>query len=174
MNTTPNQSFQPTPLRGAAELQRSANTFIYYMKKKFIEEAKPFWENGQPLKAGEVLYEHIRLEHRPHWALEVLELCKPLISDIAEVEEVCMIAKDPKRWSEAHDAFSAIRKLTLNAENSENNAIYIGILDLAENVSKVTYNASGESAPFDHNSGYRIVSNLRYIVDLINDTNYCK
>lgn len=139
------------------------------MKSKFIEEAKPFWESGQPLKAGEILYEHIRLEHRPIWAIEVLELCKPFTKKIEEIEEVCRIAKNPKRWREAHDAFSSVRKLTLEAESKGGDPIYAGILYLAENAAKVTYNASGEPAPFDHNSGYWIISNLRYIVDQIND-----
>ena len=40
---------------------------------------------------------------------------------------------------------------------------------LAKNVAKVTYNALGEPAPFDYNSGYRIVSSLRHIVDHLND-----
>ncbi|MGD9365564.1 MAG: hypothetical protein PVH87_07710 [Desulfobacteraceae bacterium] len=144
------------------------------MKIKYIEEAKPFWDSGQPLKAGEILYEHIREIHRPLWAKEVLELCIPLTGRIKEVEEVVGITKDPERWKEAHDAFSAVRDLTLKAEGKGVDSIYSSILYLAENVAKVTYNASGESAPFDHDSGYWIVSNLRYIVDQKQDESFEK
>ena len=144
------------------------------MKIKFIEEAKPFWDSGQPLKAGEIIYEHIRQIHRPVWAKEVLELCIPLTGKIKEVEEVLRIAKEPERWKEAHDAFSAVRKLTLKSERKVGDSIYARILYLAENVAKVIYNASGEPAPFDHDSGYWIVSNLRHIVDQNKDETFEK
>jgi len=139
------------------------------MMKKYIKEAKPYWEGGDPLKAGELLYEHIRQNYRPLWALEVLELCIPLTKNIAEIDELCNIVRSPNRWPEAHEAFSSVRELTLETENSSSDPIYTGVLYLAENVAKVTYNASGEPAPFDYNSGYRIVSNLRYIVDQLDD-----
>jgi len=139
------------------------------MKEKYIKEAKPYWEGGDPLKAGELLYEHIRQNHRPLWALEVLELCMHLTKGIAEIDELCNIIRSPNRWAEAHEAFSSVRELTLKTEDSSSDPIYTGVLCLAENVAKVTYNASGEPAPFDYNSGYRIVSNLRYIVDQLDD-----
>jgi hypothetical protein len=139
------------------------------MKEKYIKKAKPYWEGGNPLKAGELLYERIRQNHRPLWALEVLELCMPLTKGIIEIDELCNIIRNPNRWAEAHEAFSSIRELTLNTEDSSSDRIYTGVLYLAENVAKVTYNASGEPAPFDYNSGCRIVSNLRYIVDQLGD-----
>ncbi len=142
------------------------------MKKKYIEEAKHFWDSSQSLKAGEILYEHIRPIHRPVWAKEVLELSIPLAVRIKEVEEVLRITKDPERWKEAHDAFLTVRDLILKVEGTGVDSIYMGILFLAENVAKVTYNASGEPAPFDHNSGYWIVSNLRYIVDQKQDETF--
>ena len=139
------------------------------MKLKYIKEAKPYWEGGYPLKAGELLYEHIRQDYRPLWALEVLELCMPLTKSIAEIDELCNIIRSPDRWAEAHEAFSSVRQLTLKTEHNNSDPIYTGVLSLAENVAKVTYNASGEPAPFDYNSGYRIVSDLRHIVDQLCD-----
>jgi hypothetical protein len=142
------------------------------MKQKYIREAKPYWDSGDPLKAGAILYEHIRRVHRPLWALEVLKLCKNLTNPIDEIEEVCRIIRTPTIWVEAHEAFSSVRELTLKAENSSSDPIYAGILYLAENVAKVTYNASGEPAPFYHNCGYWIVSNLRHIVDHLGDKDF--
>jgi len=142
------------------------------MKEKYIKEAKPCWEGGDPLKAGELLYEHIRQRHRPLWALEVLELCMPLTKGIPEIDELCNIIRNPNRWTEAKEAFSSVRELTLETEDSSSDTIYTGVLYLAENVAKVTYNASEEPAPFDYNSGYRIVSNLRYIVDQLGDKTF--
>ena len=142
------------------------------MKEKYIKEAKPYWEGGDPLKAGELLYEHIRQDHRPLWALGVLELCMPLTKIIAEIDELCNIIRSPDRWAEAREAFSSVRELTLKTEDSNSDPIYTGVLFLAENVAKVTYNALGKPAPFDYNSGYRIVSNLRFIVDQLGDKDF--
>lgn len=143
------------------------------MKRKFIAEARPFWEEGQPLRAGEILYEHIRNQHRPQWAAEVLEICRNLIPAVPEVDAVHDIAKDSKRWPQAHQAFSAVRELTLRAERAEgSDDIYRAVLYVTENAAKVIYNASGEPAPFDHDSGWWLVANLRHIVDTLNDARF--
>jgi len=64
------------------------------MKKRFITEARPFWDDGHSLKAGEILYEHIKNQHRPRLASEILEICKQLISPVPEIDEVYAIAND--------------------------------------------------------------------------------
>src|SRR5262245_20950773 len=143
------------------------------MKQKYIDEAYLHWKSGQPLEAGRILYEHIEVKHRPSWAGEILELCKDLISSVSEIDAVHKIAQDQNRWQEAHGAFRAVRTLTLQAEKSKNkDAIYAGMLYLAENAAKVTYNASGEDAPFDHDVGWWLVSNLRFIVDQIGNPEF--
>jgi len=143
------------------------------MEYQYREKAWTFWNSGQPLEAGRVLYENLRQEQRPLWAAEVLEICLDLITLVPEIQSVYEIAKNPTRWKEAHSAFSAVRKLTLQMERHSNkDPIYSGVLHLAENTAKVAYNASGEPAPFDHNAGWRIVSNLRYLVGQIKDPEF--
>jgi hypothetical protein len=86
------------------------------------------------------------------------------------------------RWKEAHAAFQRVRKLTLKAERSKStDPIYAGILYVAENAAKVSYNASilgrldtqsysaQEPAPFDNDAGWWIVSNLRHVATTVND-----
>ncbi|HXF09776.1 MAG TPA: hypothetical protein VN625_03250, partial [Desulfuromonadaceae bacterium] len=80
------------------------------MKRQFINEAKPFWETGNPLKAGEILYEHLRNEHRPIWAADILSHCQPLFRSFPGVSAVLEITENPKRWPEAYEAFQAIRE----------------------------------------------------------------
>jgi hypothetical protein len=84
-----------------------------------------------------------------------------------EVRDVLEIALTPVRWSDAHRAFQAVRKLVLAAEGRAPATpdVDLGILYLAENVAKVAYNASGCSAPFDHNAGWWVAKNARWIVD---------
>ena len=143
------------------------------MKQKYIDEAYQYWKNGQPLEAGRILYERINVRHRPAWAAEILELCKNLIPSVSEIDAVHLIAQDQNRWQEAHEAFTTVRMLTLQAERSKDtNAIYAGMLYLAENAAKVTYNASSGASPFDHDAGWWLVSNLRFIVDRIGNPEF--
>jgi len=53
----------------------------------------------------------------------------------------------------------------------------VAILFIAENAAKVIYNASvvldhNNPAPFDHDSGWWLVSTFRHVVDLINDAEF--
>ena len=132
-----------------------------------LSEARAHWDSGRPLFVGELLYERLPVRHRPTWAANILDLCCGLLSSVPPaVENVLMIAWDDARWPEAHNAFQAVRQLTLAAErNRSGSPLYNGLLYLAENTAKVTYNASGEPAPFDHHAGWRIAANLRDIVD---------
>ena len=139
------------------------NNSEWNMKQKYIKKAKILWENNQSYLSGEILYENLRQRHKPLWAVEVLELCKPFVEKITEIEQLCTVAKDPKRWLEAGEVFSAIRKLALEQDSFE--TIQSMVFSLAENVAKVIYNASGKLPPYDHDSGYKIVSDLKKIVD---------
>lgn len=138
------------------------------MKQEFIEEAQEHWQAGRSLEAGQLLYEHIPIKLRPAWAAEALALACSHVPTIPEVEAVLEIANDPPRWPEARDAFLAVRKLTLQAEEP----LYEGVLILAENVAKVVYNASGRSPPFDHDAGWWIAQNLKYMTKQINDPKF--
>lgn len=139
------------------------------MKRKFINESKVFWDSGEPIKAGEILYEHIHNEHRPVWAAAVLSYCQELFPLFPEIQTVLEIANELKRWPEAHKAFQAVRKLSLS--QSEQPLIQ-NFLRLAELVAKVTYNASGSPAPFDHNSGWKLVAALHKICSIQNNSKF--
>jgi hypothetical protein len=69
------------------------------------------------------------------------------------VLQVADLASNRKHWSRAHDAFSAVRKLTLAAERKPPGKLSHCLLYVAENAAKVIYNASGSPAPFDADSG---------------------
>ena len=141
------------------------------MESKLIDEAFVHWSSGNPLEAGRIIYEQIPNDQRPLWAAEILNLCRPLIPNVSEIDAAYEIALNQSRWKEAHAAFTRVRHLTLAFENSNSkDFVYGGILYLAENTAKVTYNASGEFAPFDDDSGWWVVSNLRYVVDKVGDS----
>lgn len=143
------------------------------MNPNLIAEAYSHWSSGNPLEAGRLVYEQIPNNQRPFWASRILDLCIPLIPPVPEVDTISEIAADRARWKEAHSAFWPLRQLTLKAEASTStNRLYSGILYLAENVAKVTYNASNEPAPFDEDAGWWVVSTLRYLVDNVDDSTF--
>jgi hypothetical protein len=138
------------------------------MDENVLNSVEAAWRGGRPLDAGRVLYEHLAIEERPAWALAVLDACSADQMNIPrEVESVREIARNPSRWTEAHDAFQAVRRLVLGNEKRSARATYVadGLLYLAENVAKVTYNASGGPAPFDHDAGWWVASCARCVVE---------
>ena len=131
----------------------------------YVAQAKKDWEAGRALDAGRVLYERIAQRQRPGWAARILELAKDLVPTTPEIEHVLEITRDPAKWPEARTAFQAIRQM--NRETKD--PLVESVLRLAENVAKVTYNASGGSAPFDHDAGWRVASDLRLVISRAGD-----
>ena len=77
------------------------------------------------------------------------------------------IARTRHAWPQSRTAFDALRELTLtDAGVSGTPNLYKSVLVLAENVAKVTYNATGGSAPYDHHAGWRVAANVWRIVEL--------
>jgi len=143
------------------------------MEGKFINEAFVYWSTGNALEAGRLIYEQLPNNQRPLWAAKILNLGRQLIPTVSEIDTVYKIALNRSRWREAHSAFSRVRELTLAFEKSNSqDFIYGGVLYLAENTAKVSYNASENPAPFDYDSGWWIVSNLRFLVEKVGDSDF--
>ncbi len=126
----------------------------------YVAQAKRDWEAGRALDAGRLLYERVPKQQRPGWAARILELVKDLAPKTPEVEQILEIARDPARWPEAHTALHPVRRLTLETKDP----LVESVLSLAEKVAKVTYNASGGSASFEHDAGWRVASDLRVVI----------
>ena len=136
-------------------------------------QAFTHWSSGEALEAGRLIYERIPTEQRPLWAAAILDECRRLIHSVPEINKIYELALDRSRWREAHAAFWPVRTLTLKAEeNKATDPLYKAILYVTENTAKVIYNASGRPAPFDHDAGWWLVSNLRHVVDLLNDADF--
>ena len=106
------------------------------------------------IEIGRQIFENIPNEIKPCWAGLVLSCFNNYLKDIpTPVRELFPIIDDKDKWKNAHKQFTKIREFGL--DNQEYHTEY---LRLAEIVAKVTYNASGEPAPFDSGSGYHIAS----------------
>ncbi|WP_448606843.1 hypothetical protein [Paenimyroides ceti] len=107
------------------------------------------------IKIGQEIFENLAHDIRPGWAGLVLSRFDHYIKDIPiSIRELYPIIDDKNRWKEAHKQFTKIRAFGLENKNYEPN----NYLRLAEVVAKVTYNASGQSAPFDSDSGHYLAS----------------
>jgi hypothetical protein len=126
------------------------------------------WNEAAAMAAGRAVYEALPAGGRPAWAARLLRLCLTRLDDPPQaVLHVADLAKDERRWSEAHDAFQAVRQLTLRAERWPRRKPSKLILYVAENVAKIVYNASGSPAPFDHSAGWRLLGNVRDFLDTL-------
>jgi hypothetical protein len=140
-----------------------------------IAKALEYWESDHPLDAGRILYERVPKKLRPIWAANALELAYRFSPPTSEVEAVLAFARDSDEWGkgledkrkQAHGLFDTVRRLTLQYANRD--SFYETTLLLAENTAKVTYNAYGYPAPFDHDAGWWVVADFAQVVANVND-----
>ena len=157
------------------------------MDSKISKELHKLWNENKLLEAGKIVYESLPNNSRPLWASDILTECVKLINPVSEFLLVIRTAKTPNEWKNAHKVFQEVRNLTLKDEkNIGKNFVYTGLLSLAENTAKVTYNSfcanlaidyqysSEFLPPFDEDSGLWIVQNLKYILEQVKDSNFEK
>jgi hypothetical protein len=107
------------------------------------------------IEIGRQIFEPIPNDIRPGWAGLILSRFDNYIKNLpAEIKELYPIIDNQDRWKEAHQQFDKIRRFLLTNNNYQPESYLL----LAENVAKVTYNASGKPAPFDKDSGWYIAS----------------
>ena len=141
-----------------------------------LEAIRLVWDSDEGDHGARAIYDALPTRMRPGWAADILELaCARLPKVPAQVLAVIDIGRSPRRHREAHDAFSAVRQLTLVEDKTHaGGEIYSAILTTAENAAKVIYNGSGVEepvergvkAPFDDECGYWLVGCLSHFARL--------
>ena len=107
------------------------------------------------IKIGIEIFQNIPDDIKPGWAGLVLSRFDNYVREIPNpIKELYSIINDKDRWNEAHGEFNKIRYCLLANNNFEPQSYLL----LAEKVSKIIYNCSEPSAPFDHDSGFFIPS----------------
>lgn len=119
------------------------------MKNKIDRNAS----RAELLREGERICASLSREELVAWAGQVLEAASALCEPVSEVKAIVDATKDRSQWSSCMPLFSATRALLLRAERGSTDRATICLLYLAENVAKVTYNASDGPAPFDAEAG---------------------
>jgi hypothetical protein len=82
------------------------------------------------------------------------------------IERLLVLAGKRYLWWDAKDQFYTLRALTLSPHLTR---LQEALLMLAENVAKVTYNATNPPGPFDADTGWWIGANVRDIATEIGD-----
>jgi hypothetical protein len=107
------------------------------------------------------LDQRIANQHRPSWAIGIALAAMHAAhrQDCAQnlVDQLTEIALHESRWPEAHATFTLIRRAGLELDRSGLDPVCARLLWIVEACAKVTYNASGAPAPFDANSGEKLV-----------------
>jgi hypothetical protein len=150
------------------------------MQDKFsddIARASEYWQAGQPLDAGRLIYANLPVDHRPAWAVRILRLVLDRSgADLTPFYRILDTAENPRWWANGHRCFDLLRDATLQQGErrgaqgqSEDQEVLASLLSLAELVAKVTYNAVDPLDPFDEDSGWWIATLLKSFVDRWND-----
>ena len=137
------------------------------------ERAGEYWLGGDPLKAGELIFESLHADDRPGWAAGILRLVleRTKVRSPA-IDHILYVADRARKWKGAHAAFSAARREVLILDKlarlgglAEDQKTRLHVLALAELVAKVTYNAIDPPDEFDEDSGWWIARCLRGFVN---------
>lgn len=116
-------------------------------------------------RTGKAIFESVPSALQPRWAGFVLSQFNYYLSTVpAQVNNLFTIIKNPEMWKQAHEQFTQIRKLLLSGASFD----FDPYLYLAELVAKVTYNASGQPAPFDEDTGWNIPNIAMQAADCFN------
>ena len=125
------------------------------MVNLFQGKTTPQYDIKTNIQIGQQVFENLPNDIRPGWAGLILSRFDNYIKNIpVSITELFPIIDTKDRWKEAHGQFNKIRRFLLDNKNYQPEAYLI----LAELVAKVTYNASGQPAPFDYDSGHYIAS----------------
>lgn len=118
-------------------------------------------------KIGQQIFENLPNDIRPGWAGLILSRFDNYVKNIPPtVKELFAIIDNKDRWKEAHGQFTKIRVFGLENKKYQPEAYII----LAELVAKITYNSSGQPAPFDSDSGHYIPSTALKTTEHFDDT----
>jgi hypothetical protein len=144
-----------------------------------MKQAAGYWREGKALDAGRLIFENLPSDIRPKWAGKILASVVTRSGvTLPEIERIIHLTDSPEQWPQGHDAFSAVRKRTIELEQlkerTPEEALLLSHLLLAELVAKVIYNATNPPDEFDDDSGWWVVVTLKEILDLLADHSFSR
>ena len=164
-----------TPFVGLASEWEDSPDYREQYEQDILDEARNVvrdrWLEGE-LRVGLDLAAGMTAAERAHWGVRVLTTAVERLGDECAPEELrrlIAIAHAPARWAEAHEAFQALRQVTLRFERAGRDDACVALVLLAEVTAKTVYNGSGRPAPFDRDSYAWIAKNAATLADRVGD-----
>jgi len=138
-------------------------------------EAERLWTSGKTWEAGEILFARIPEPDRPAWAARCLRLAVEYSgATLKIIQDVLNLAESRKRWKYGHDVFDKVRTQTLSMDEksrsrtlSQSEQKELWLLEIAELVAKISYNATDPYDPFDDDTGHRMAQHLHAYSEFI-------
>lgn len=130
------------------------------------------WKNGDAVRVGREILAALAPAAQVERAASILDLCRQKWTPVPAVDAVASLARNPSRWREGHDHFSAVRALTLVEEKRRTNDVYYSLLFVAENTAKTIYNATPTMAPFDEDSPWWLAANALDMASKVKDARF--
>jgi hypothetical protein len=139
-----------------------------------VLHASKWWQGDQLLEVGRSIFESLSADDRPQYALFMLDtLLDETGITCRVIENVRRVVRDRSGWPRAHDAFMAVRDVTLGLDElevrSREQMILHHLAPLAELVAKVAYNATNPDDPFDADSGFWLPVCVKEVLDVLKD-----
>ena len=118
---------------------------------------------------GRAVFEGVPVAQRPLWAAGVLRVfADPNTTPQPVIELIDLAERGPDTWPRSRELFGQIRELAV-LEREAGTPGELAFLELAETVAKITYNASGATAPFDWHAGWSLAPRSRVLLDAVRD-----
>lgn len=134
---------------------------------------RPLWTERDDAGIGRTIFEAIQSQARPNLAGSIVTCVTTGHPVIPELSHVIEISKEEMRWKEAHEAFQCVRQLNLKeSKRWAPDQLIQSMLDVGETAAKVIYSASGQPAPFDYHSGWRMAQRLKRLSEIIGDREF--
>jgi len=124
------------------------------LKQQIVQEAREYWDGGQPYQAGRTLFEHIPLESRHTWAYQLLMLARPYFPRDPQVEAILEFTRCPQSWGQGRpDPCDQARRIIHDVDARRSHS---PIFALAAQAGKLSYTAQRYPQPFDHDAGWKL------------------
>lgn len=146
-------------------------------RQRHLSQAAEYWQHGQPLEAGRLIFDDLPAEVRPKWASRVLDLVvKRTGVESPAIKHILHIADHPSEWKNAHAASSwvgrsALELQKLKVRSAEQSLLCLN-LALAVIVARVIYNSTNPPDAFDEDTGWWIASTLKRVLEFLNDDEF--
>jgi hypothetical protein len=138
-----------------------------------LDELRPKWTVDDIADVGRIIFESVPTDQRPEWAGAILLFVAGEEFLCDELSHVFDLSLDDSRWIEAHDAFQAVRRLTLQNERlGQSDSRQQLVIDIGETTAKIIYNAARPLAPFDYHAGWRMAPRVKRLVDDVNQPDF--